>query len=107
MIGADFSSNTAQVLTSLAEAISEGKKPSRSPRDEALRLFEESLELFQRCLNVQEIKLTQDQENGKQEALSPPSANGAGMNDISNAASNASEEEVWVSVEEPVTQDTL
>ena len=108
MVGTDFGSNTAQVLTSLAEAISEGKKPSGSPRDEALRLFQESLELFQRCLIVQEFKLTQDQEKVKQEGQSPPpGADGASMNDISGAASNVSEEEVWASAEEPVTQDTL
>ena len=104
---ANFSSNTAQVLTSLAEAISEGKKPLDSPRDEALRLFQESLELFQRCLNIQEFKLTQDQENGTQEAQPSPDANSARIDKTSSAASNELEEEVWASVEEPVTKDTL
>ena len=107
---ANISSNTAQVLTSLAEAISEGKKLSGSPRDEALRLYQESLELFQRCLNIQEFKLTQDQENNRQEAHPPPPPPhdyGASVDNISSAASNASEEEVWASVEEPVTVEAL
>ena len=104
---ANVDSNTAQVLTSLAEAISEGKKPSGSPRDEALRLFQESLELFQRCLNVQEFKLTQDEENNRLEAHPPPDDYSASVDNVSSPASNASEEEVWASVEEPVTREAL
>lgn len=104
---ANVSSNTAQVLTSLAEAISEGKKPSGSPRDEALRLFQESLDLFQRCLNVQESKLAQDEENNRQEAQPRPGEYSAGVDNASSPASNGSEEEVWASVEEPVTREAL
>lgn len=100
-------SNTAQVLTSLAEAISEGKRPSSSPRDEALSLFQESLELFQRCLNVQEFKLSQDPEHYTHEAQPPPYADSRSVDNISGSASNASEEEVWASVEEPVTKDNV
>lgn len=104
---ANVSSNTAQVLTSLAEAISEGKKPSGSPKDEALRLFQESLDLFQRCLNVQEFRLTQNEENNRQEAHPSPDEYSANVNNVSSPASNASEEEVWASVEEPVTREAL
>ena len=100
-------SNTAQVLTSLAEAISEGKRPSSSPQDEALSLFQESLELFQRCLNVQEFKLSQDPEHSTHEAQPPPYADSRSVDNISSSASNASEEEVWASVEEPVTKDNV
>lgn len=70
-----------------------------------MRLLQESLELFQRCLNVQELKLGQDKENGTQEAQPPPDANS--IDNINGAASNVSEEEIWASVEEPVTQDAL
>ena len=104
---ANISSNTAQVLTSLAEAISEGKEQSESPRDEALRLFQESLELFQRCLNVQEFKFTQDQETSRQEAHPPLDDYSGSVDKISSAASNASEEEIWAYVEEPVTKEAL
>ena len=80
---------------------------SGSPRDEALFLFQESLELFRRCLNVQEFKLTQDQEDNTREAYPPPDGNSRRIDDIGSPASDASEEEVWASVEEPVTKDTL
>ena len=92
-------------MTSLAEAISEGENPFRSPQDEALRLFQESLELFQRCLSVQEIKLTEDQEKSTQRAQPPPDDDST--DSINSAASNASEEEIWASMEEPVTKDAL
>lgn len=98
---ANVSSNTAQVLTSLAEAISEGKKLSNSPRDEALRLLEECLELFQRCFHLQELKQTQDQE-----ADPPPHDYSASVDHLSSTASNASEE-IWASVEQPITKEAL
>ena len=104
---ADATSNTAQVLTTLAEAASEGKEPSGLPPDEALRLFQESLELFQQCLNIQEFKLTQNQENSIQEAHLLPDANSASRDDNGGAVLGASEEEVWASVEEPITKDAL
>ena len=103
---ADSISNTAQVLTSLAEAVSEGRKSSESSRDEALRLFQESLEFFQRCLNVQEFKLTQDQENSRQEALPPNNDYNARVENPSNTPLDSSEE-VWASVEEPITKEAL
>ena len=103
---ADTSSNTAQVLTSLAEVVSEGKKPSDSSRDEALRLFQEALEFFQRCLNVQEFKLTQDQENRRQEVLPPLADNNARVENPSSTALDSSED-VWASVEEPITKEAL
>ena len=103
---ANTSSNTAQVLTSLAEAINEGKKPSESSRDEALRLLQESLEFFQRCLNVQEFKLTRDQEVSRQEALPPLDDNNARVENPSSTASDSCEE-VWASVEEPITKEAL
>ena len=94
-------------MTSLADAIGEGRKLSASPRDEALRLLQESLELFQRCLSVQEFKFTQDQVNRTPEAQPPPDGNSASIKTVSSSTSHASEEEVWASVEEPVTKDAL
>ena len=95
------------MLTSLAETLSEGRASVETHRDEALRLFQEALELFQRCLNVQEFKYTQAQENSAQQAASLSDANPADEATMSGNASNASEEEVWASVEEPITKDTL
>ena len=71
-----------------------------------MRLYQESLKLFQRCLNVQEFKLT-DQETSRQDTQLPPDGYSAIPDSSSSAASNASEEEVWASVEEPVTKEAL
>ena len=100
-------SNTAQVLTSLAENRSEGKAPVNDRRNEALHLFQEALELFQRCLNVQEYRFTQARENAAQEAAFPSDADNTDVAPSSGNESNASEEEVWDAVEEPITTDTL
>ena len=100
-------SNTAQVLTSLAENLSEGRAPVNDHRNEALRLFQEALEFFQRCLNVQECKFTQAQENAAQEATFPSDADNTDVAPSSGNESIASEEEVWAAVEEPITTDTL
>ena len=100
-------SNTAQVLTSLAENLSEGRAPVNDRRNEALRLFQEALELFQRCLNVQEYKFTQAQENAAQEAAFPSDADNTDVAPSSGNESNVSEEEVWAAVEEPIMTDTL
>lgn len=69
--------------------------------------MQESFELFQRCLSVQESKYTQDLQKGTLEAQPPPDANSARADDISSGVSDASEEEVWASVEEPITKDAL
>ena len=100
-------SNTAQVLTSLAENLTEGRALVNNPRNEALRLLQEALELFQRCLNVQEYKFTQAQENAAQEAAFPSDADNTDGAPLSGNESNASEEEVWAAVEELITTDTL
>ena len=100
-------SNTAQVLTSLAENVSEGRAPVNDRRNEALHLFQQALEFFQRCLNVQEYKFTQTQENAAQEAASASDADNTDVAPSSGNESNVSEEEVWAAVEEPITTDTL
>ncbi len=100
-------SNTAQVLTSLAENLSEGRAPVNNRRNEALHLFQEALELFQRCLNIQEYKFTQARENAAQETAFPSDADNTDVAPSSGNESNSSEEEVWAAVEEPITIDTL
>ena len=95
------------MLTSLAENLSEGRAPVNDRRHEALRLFQEALELFQRCLNVQEYKFTQAQEDAAQVAAFPSDADNTDIAPSSGNESNASEEEVWAAVEEPITTDTL
>ncbi len=102
-----MNSNTAQVLTSLAEANTGGRKPPEKDQNYALSLLQEALELFQRCLNLQEFKYNQAQEDVVN-ATEPLADNGdLDQNSSNSAASNASEEEVWASVEEPITKHTL
>lgn len=100
-------SNTAQVLTSLAENLSEGRAAVNDRRNEALHLFQEALELFQRCLNVQEYKFSQAQENAAQEAEVPSDSDNTDVAPSSGNESHISEEEVWAAVDEPITPDTL
>ena len=100
-------SNTAQVLTSLAEVTSEGKGASQPNLGETLHLFQEALELFQHCLGVQEFQLTQ-----QATVLEESSAEGdsESTNVVSGSKSETSEDpedERWATIVEPVTKDTL
>ena len=95
------------MLTSLAETLGDGKALVENYRDKALRLYQEALELFQGCLTIQELRYTQAQQNVAQGAASFSDANHADEATTSSNASNASEEEVWASIEEPTTKDTL
>ncbi|EGE01762.1 hypothetical protein TEQG_00807 [Trichophyton equinum CBS 127.97] len=56
---ADILFNTAQVLTSVAEALTEGKHADEEQTEEALKCLTEGLELFQRCLVLQELRFTE------------------------------------------------
>lgn len=95
------------MLTSIAEVRAEARGPSESHRDETLHLLHEALELFQRCLNVQEFKFTQAQEIAAQNADAVSEANEGDTGTMSEIASNALEEGLWASVEEPISKDTL
>ncbi|KAM5443632.1 hypothetical protein MferCBS31731_001406 [Microsporum ferrugineum] len=114
---ADILFNTAQVLTSVAEAITEGRRASEAQTEEALRNLTEALELFQRCLVLQELKFTEyeeqlrmmrdggperqlQQEQEQQESgYDPRTASGSG--------SGSTETEEWAAVIEPVTKNSL
>lgn len=101
-------SNTAQVLTSLAEVVSEGRRSSQTSRNDALRLLQEALELFQRCLTVQEFQFTESQEMmqmGDEGAAGD--ADDGGDREMRSNSSEGLEDERWASVVEPVTKDTL
>ena len=99
-------SNTAQVLTSIAEATTGSRELSASQQDYCVSFLQEALGLFQRCLNLQEFKYNQAQENAAQ--ASEPSTNvGAESTGPGGTGSNISEEEVWALIEEPITQSSL
>ena len=102
-------SNCAQVLTSLGEVLSEGSASLRVNKAEALKAFQEALELFQRCLSVQEFQYSQTQEQ-EQEADISASNIAQAQDELSRTdspASRASEDEQWASIIRPTTKSTL
>ena len=100
------SSNTAQALTSLAEATSEHKwRKDRDPQ--VVPLLQEALELFQRCLSLQEFQLTRTEEYDDYSFTNPDNASG-GTSPMEDLTENDSVEgEVWAFVDEPVTREAL
>ncbi len=100
------------MLTSVAEIITEGRNPSEGNRDDALKLFQEALELFQSCLDVQEFNFSRAQEQENE----PPGAEPSQQQDhpnppdpgtTSSNVSETSETEVWATIVEPITKDIL
>ena len=107
--------NTGQVLTSIAEEIA---KDSQRSEAEAVQLLEQALELFQRCLDVQEARY---EENQRQIEIAMAASN----DDAPAAASTENEEESedttiqatgstkaaakeqWASIVEPITKNSL
>ena len=95
-------SNTAQVLTSIAEAFS-----TETDSIESLQFLQEALEFFQRCLSLQSYQLTQREEL-KIGVMKDPSQQPDLIFDPNPGSRSAGvEEEVWASIEEPVTDDSI
>ncbi|RDW83437.1 hypothetical protein BP5796_04928 [Coleophoma crateriformis] len=102
---ADALFNTAQVLTSLAEAITDGRAASN---EDGLPLLEEAIELFQRCLALQEYQHTESMSQAEGMEAEEPDV----PDDEDGGASLADPEEPpqdarWATIVEPVTKDTL
>lgn len=109
---ADALFNTAQVLTSLAEEITNSKHPSDNQISQAVKFLHEALELFQRCLLLQELRYTESQEQARQlEAqILDGSGRGEEMQEQQEENHDADEEgprEQWAAIVEPVTKNTL
>ncbi|KAL4938593.1 hypothetical protein BDV06DRAFT_200703 [Aspergillus oleicola] len=108
---ADALFNTAQVLTSLAEAITDTKRPIEENLNQAAKFLQESIDLFQRCLVLQEQKYTEMQvqirqmESGEVPQPAPEQMQAQEMQDDGDL--KESEQEQWAAVVEPVTRDTL
>lgn len=108
---ADVLFNSGQVLTSLAESISISKRPDDEQLMQAGTYLQEAVELFQRCLIVQEMKYTQMQEeieemNSKNVPLAAPEAETVPQPEPPKTASDE-EQEQWAMIVEPVTKNTL
>lgn len=113
---ADALFNTAQVLTSLAEAATDTKHPSDEQLSGSIKLLQEAIELFQRCLMLQELRYTEMQEQLKQmesemesEYMGPPEEGTKQVQEAMDIGeSDRSEpQEQWAAVIEPVTKNTL
>ena len=108
-------SNTAQVLTSLAETMTEGGKSSEESRSQGLKLLQESLEFSQRCLNVQEFQFNQAEERenadiedeDQQQSIKPSNDGMSGAADAPLSSPDQDKEEIWATVLEPVTPSSL
>ncbi|KAL4991604.1 hypothetical protein BDW68DRAFT_135976 [Aspergillus falconensis] len=109
---ADALFNMAQVLTSLAEIVTDTKRPVEEDLNQAAKFLQEAIELFQRCLVLQELKYTEMQEQIRQ----VESGEMARMEQVQESEqmqegpdydSKESEQEQWAAVVEPVTRDTL
>ncbi|KAE8306980.1 hypothetical protein BDV41DRAFT_582786 [Aspergillus transmontanensis] len=112
---ADALFNTAQVLTSLAEVVTDTKHPSDTQLCRAVKYLQEAIELFQRCLIIQEMRYTEMQEQIKLMESGNVDPRGEEMQEqtVQESTENAGEsrpsdqQEQWAAVIEPVTKDTL
>ena len=98
------------MLTSLGEAFCGDRRPSEADHLQARRHLQEALELFQRCLSLQEFKYNQALEDAAQasRSLTADDINDPKQNHPDGAVCDkSSEEEVWVYVEEPISRTTL
>ncbi|KIX99056.1 uncharacterized protein Z520_05517 [Fonsecaea multimorphosa CBS 102226] len=101
--------NTAQVLTAIAEVYA--KDANHADRD-VLQLLEEALELQNRCLSIQELKLDEYMQQQDEAAAQIASENSmepitSSNDDGDTGPAAAGTENQWFSVVEPVTKDTL
>lgn len=111
---ADVLFNSGQVLTSLAEAIANSKHPEEEQLVQASTYLQEAIELFQRCLVLQEMKYTEMQEQIDEmelagpepqppaEAPQQPEQPESGEGELAGDG-----QEQWAAIVEPVTKNTL
>ncbi|KAJ6035093.1 hypothetical protein N7499_002312 [Penicillium canescens] len=114
---ADVLFNSGQVLTSLAESMSNSKHPGDEQLMQAGTYLQEAIELFQRCLMVQEMKYTEMQEEieAMESGAMPPQAPEPVEQTPTQPQLQAEaagedpeqEQEQWVAIVQPVTKNTL
>ena len=95
-------------MTSLGELRVEGSSTNPAERDDALNKFQEAMELFQRCLAVQEYQLNEAQSMTIDVPMADSLANEADDHPNTRGPdSQCREEEQWASIIEPITSDAL
>lgn len=103
--------NSGQVLNSLAEAISDSKHPTEEQLVQASTYLQEAIELFQRCLLLQELKYTELQEEFEQmmagAQAEPEQQPEPTPSDSNKTESENDDQEQWAAIVEPVTKNTL
>ena len=113
---ADALFNSGQVLNSLAEALTESKHPGEDQIIQASTYLQEAVELFQRCLALQEMKFTEMEEQmmqmeagemDSQEPVSEPAVPPAESPSAEGEAADGEPQEQWAAIVEPVTKNTL
>ncbi|KAF7593176.1 hypothetical protein BBP40_011889 [Aspergillus hancockii] len=114
---ADVFFNTAQVLTSLAEVVTDTKHPSDQQLSRAVKYLQEAIELFQRCLTIQEMRYTEMQEGIKlmqsgdvgspEEVMQEVQPSVQSSMEDTDESKPSDQQEQWAAVVEPVTKDTL
>ena len=111
---ADVLFNSGQVLNSLAEAIADSKHPGEEELMQASTYLQEAIELFQRCLVLQEMKYSEMEEQIQemesagpepQPAAQPPQP--ATEPETGDGESAEDGQEQWAAIIEPVTKNTL
>ncbi|KAL9123541.1 MAG: hypothetical protein Q9217_007033 [Psora testacea] len=92
---------------SLAEAVLDHEGHIREKRAEASRLLHRSLGFFERCLKAQESQHEQAQQLKLQHPQVFKQADPNSSHTMSSTPGEATEEELWATIVEPVTPDTL
>jgi hypothetical protein len=109
MQNADVLFNTAQVLTTIAEELTESDPVEADDKAQATSLLQEAVELFSACLTRQEMEFTDHK--SMQDAATDVAADDDEMVDETQTeqAESSSDEtpEQWATVIEPVTATTL
>ena len=96
-------SNMAQVLSSVAEIVGEGRRAEAYDKTKALTLLQEALELLLRCADVQEMQFD---EASRQDPADMHNEENT-VNDDNDRMSDVSTDEKWASIDESVTKDSL
>ncbi|KAL9589600.1 MAG: hypothetical protein Q9203_001607 [Teloschistes exilis] len=110
----DLLFNTGQVLTSLAELISEDRYGPYPSGSDPLDLFQEALDSFQRCATLQRQQITEQWTRANALAQEPMDLDDQAMDSTAEtvpepvpSVSEASDQDTWVSIVEPVTEHAL
>lgn len=100
-----FSSNTAQVLRSLAESIEQNKAENKNY--ESLRMYQDAFEIFEKCLKTQEEILSKAGFEDADLSLVEAASHDEDTQMADAHIQPASPEEAWVAIVEGVSEETI